>query len=37
VATVTRVLPWRRNALPADEIAPLLAAYRRRHPKARRR
>jgi GTP pyrophosphokinase len=34
VATVTRVLPWRRNALPADEIAPLLAAYRRRHPKA---
>ena len=34
MATVTRVLPWRRNALPADEIAPLLAAYRRRHPKA---
>ena len=34
MATVTRVLPWRRNAHPADEIAPLLAAYRRRHPKA---
>ncbi len=34
MATVTRVLPWRRNALPADEIAPLLAAYRRRHPRA---
>ncbi|MDQ3384742.1 MAG: bifunctional (p)ppGpp synthetase/guanosine-3',5'-bis(diphosphate) 3'-pyrophosphohydrolase [Actinomycetota bacterium] len=34
MATATRVLPWRRNALPADEIAPLLAAYRRRHPKA---
>ncbi len=34
MATVTRVLPWRRNALPADEVAPLLAAYRRRHPKA---
>jgi GTP pyrophosphokinase len=34
VATVTRVLPWRRNALPAEEVAPLLAAFRRRHPKA---
>jgi GTP pyrophosphokinase len=34
MATVTRVLPWRRNALPAEEVAPLLAAYRRRHPKA---
>ncbi|MBA3302374.1 MAG: bifunctional (p)ppGpp synthetase/guanosine-3',5'-bis(diphosphate) 3'-pyrophosphohydrolase [Actinomycetota bacterium] len=31
---VTRVLPWRRGALPADEIAPLLAAYRARHPRA---
>ena len=31
---VTRVLPWRRGALPADEIAPLLAAYRTRHPRA---
>jgi guanosine-3',5'-bis(diphosphate) 3'-pyrophosphohydrolase len=29
-----RVLPWRRQAAPADEVlAPLLAAYRRRHPK----
>jgi GTP diphosphokinase / guanosine-3',5'-bis(diphosphate) 3'-diphosphatase len=34
VATVDRVLPWRRNALPAEEIAPLLATYRARHPKA---
>src|SRR5205085_837006 len=33
MATVDRVLPWRRNALPADEIAPLLATYRARHPK----
>jgi len=33
MATVDRVLPWRRNALPADEIAPLLATYRVRHPK----
>jgi GTP pyrophosphokinase len=29
-----RVLPWRRQAAPADEaLAPLLSAYRRRHPK----
>jgi GTP pyrophosphokinase len=34
VATVDRVLPWRRTALPAEEIAPLLAAYRVRHPKS---
>jgi guanosine-3',5'-bis(diphosphate) 3'-pyrophosphohydrolase len=35
VATVTRVLPWRRNtAPPAVEVAPLVAAYRSRHPKA---
>ena len=34
MATVDRVLPWRRGALPAEEIAPLLAAYRQRHPKA---
>ena len=34
--TVDRVLPWRRNAAPpAVEVAPLLAVYRRRHPKAR--
>ena len=33
--TVDRVLPWRRNHQPpADEVAPLLAAFRRRHPKA---
>jgi guanosine-3',5'-bis(diphosphate) 3'-pyrophosphohydrolase len=33
--TVDRVLPWRRNERPpADEVAPLLAAYRARHPKA---
>jgi guanosine-3',5'-bis(diphosphate) 3'-pyrophosphohydrolase len=31
MAVVTRVLPWRREALPAEEVAPLLAAYRRRH------
>ena len=34
MATVDRVLPWRRSAMPAEEIAPLLAAYRARHPKA---
>jgi guanosine-3',5'-bis(diphosphate) 3'-pyrophosphohydrolase len=35
VPTVDRVLPWRRNQRPpADEIAPVLNAYRRRHPKA---
>jgi guanosine-3',5'-bis(diphosphate) 3'-pyrophosphohydrolase len=34
MATVDRVLPWRRTAVPAEEIAPLLAAYRVRHPKA---
>ena len=34
MATVDRVLPWRRGALPAEEIAPLLSAYRLRHPKA---
>jgi GTP pyrophosphokinase len=34
VATVDRVLPWRRNAVPAEELAPLLAAYRARHPRA---
>ena len=33
--TVDRVLPWRRNERPpADEVAPLLAAFRARHPKA---
>jgi GTP diphosphokinase / guanosine-3',5'-bis(diphosphate) 3'-diphosphatase len=35
MATVDRVLPWRRNERPpADEVAPLLSAYRSRHPKA---
>src|SRR3954470_2865802 len=34
MATVDRVLPWRRGGLPAEEIAPLLAAFRLRHPKA---
>ena len=33
--TVDRVLPWRRNHRPpADEVAPLLTAFRRRHPKS---
>ena len=33
--TVDRVLPWRRSERPpADEVAPLLAAFRARHPKA---
>ena len=33
--TVDRVLPWRRTERPpADEVAPLLAAYRSRHAKA---
>ena len=36
MGTVDRVLPWRRqqSAAAAGELAPLLAAYRRRHPKA---
>ncbi len=35
MATVDRVLPWRRQAAaPADEVAPVVAAYRARHPKA---
>jgi guanosine-3',5'-bis(diphosphate) 3'-pyrophosphohydrolase len=35
VPTVDRVLPWRRNHQPpADEVAPLLQLFRRRHPKA---
>ena len=34
--TVDRVLPWRRHHETAavTELAPLLASYRRRHPKA---
>ena len=35
MATGDRVLPWRRQSTaPAEELAPLLAAYRSRHPKA---
>jgi GTP pyrophosphokinase len=35
MATVTRVLPWRRStALPDEEVAPLVALYRQRHPRA---
>jgi GTP diphosphokinase / guanosine-3',5'-bis(diphosphate) 3'-diphosphatase len=35
VPTVDRVLPWRRHVIDdAAEIAPLLAVYRQRHPKA---
>src|SRR4051794_21651353 len=34
MATVTRVLPWRRNSQPpAEEVAPLVAAFRSHHPK----
>lgn len=35
MGTVDRVLPWRRHHhAPADELAPILAAYRQRHPRA---
>ncbi|CAN5639562.1 GTP pyrophosphokinase [soil metagenome] len=35
MATVNRVLPWRRSAAPpAEEVAPVVAAYQARHPKA---
>lgn len=35
MSTVTRVLPWRRNAAPpAEEVAPLLATFRAKHPKS---
>src|SRR3954466_566996 len=35
MATVTRVLPWRRNSVPpAEEGAPLVSAFRSHHPKA---
>jgi guanosine-3',5'-bis(diphosphate) 3'-pyrophosphohydrolase len=35
VATVDRVLPWRRHtAPPAVEVAPLVALYREHHPRA---
>jgi GTP diphosphokinase / guanosine-3',5'-bis(diphosphate) 3'-diphosphatase len=37
MATVDRVLPWRRHheTVASAELTPLLATYRRRHPKAR--
>ncbi len=35
MATVTRLLPWRRqHSSPGDELAPVLQSFRRRHPKA---
>ncbi len=35
MATVDRVLPWRRHSAPPSlEIAPLIAAFRVHHPKA---
>ena len=34
MATVDRVLPWRRTPPPAEEVAPLLAIYKGRHPKS---
>ncbi|HET9070729.1 MAG TPA: bifunctional (p)ppGpp synthetase/guanosine-3',5'-bis(diphosphate) 3'-pyrophosphohydrolase [Acidimicrobiales bacterium] len=34
VATVERVLPWRRQVQTADALNPLISAYRRRHPKS---
>ncbi len=33
VATVERVLPWRRQVQTADALTPLLTAFRSRHPK----
>ncbi len=37
MSTVNRVLPWRRHheTFATSELTPLLASYRRRHPKAR--
>ena len=35
MATVTRLLPWRRqHSSPDDDLAPVLQSFRRRHPKA---
>src|SRR6202044_1460973 len=34
VATVERVLPWRRPVQTADALRPLLSAFRARHPRA---
>src|ERR1700744_6277670 len=33
VATVERVLPWRRQVQTADALRPLLSAFRARHPR----
>src|ERR1700761_3704621 len=33
VATVERVLPWRRQVQTADALMPLLTAFRARHPR----
>jgi len=33
VSTTARVLPWRRQAGVVDDLQPVLAAYRLRHPK----
>ncbi|MFZ9158452.1 MAG: RelA/SpoT family protein, partial [Ilumatobacteraceae bacterium] len=35
MATVTRLLPWRRQSgSPSDELTPIIASFRRRHPKS---
>ena len=34
VATAPRVLPWRRPTPPADLVAPVVTAYKDRHPKS---
>jgi GTP pyrophosphokinase len=35
MATMTRVLPWRRNSVPpAEEVAPVVNQFRKRHPRA---
>ena len=35
MVTVTRLLPWRRHSgSPTDELSPVIASYKRRHPKS---
>ncbi|HET8929916.1 MAG TPA: HD domain-containing protein, partial [Acidimicrobiales bacterium] len=34
MATVSRVLPWRRSVAPPVEVAPVVTAFTQRHPKA---
>jgi GTP pyrophosphokinase len=34
LATVDKVLPWRRQTAPVDDLSPVLTAFRARHPKA---